>query len=156
MEAVLNVRPYKPSDLNFIQNSWGSSYYKGAEFLDYSTPKEFNDLHRPKREQILDDPTTAVLVCCGKEDEDLILGYIILQKSPEGLLIHYIYVKQAFKGEGISEELLKQIKGPVLVTHMTDKAMKIISKKQSRFKDFKFSKEPIMVRQKFLNTFQKE
>lgn len=159
MDAVFSLRPYKPSDVNFIQHSWGSSYYKGADYLDYLSPKEFNEKHRPIREDILKKPNTACIIACDSKDEDLILGWILVEKPVgNGLLLHYIYVKEAFKGEGISDELLKYAlpDKPILVTHMTDRARKIIRKKKNEFKDYLYAHNLIMVRDKYLSALPRE
>lgn len=154
-EDIYILRPHRSSDLNFIQNSWGSSYYKGAEYNSSLSPKEFNLEHRPIREKILNNPNTSVIIACGKVDEDLILGWIIIEKpKTKGTILHYIYIKEVFKGEGISESLLAQaLKAkPILVTHMTDRARKIIKKKKYFFKDYVFSPETIMIRDKYQST----
>lgn len=153
MEAGYTLRPYRASDSNFIQNSWGASYYKGAEFVTFLSPREFNAQHRLVREEILKSPHTVIIVACGKEDEDLILGWILMQKPKgKGVILHYLYVKEAFKGEGVSEELLKlaRLQKPVLVTHMTDRARKIIMKKYEHFEDFTYAEDTIMIRDKYL------
>jgi hypothetical protein len=159
MDAVYALRPYKESDLNFIQNSWGASYYKGADYLDYLSPKEFNSKHRPIREELLKKPTIACIIACDSQDEDLILGWILVEKPKgKGLLLHYLYVKEAFKGEGISEELIKKAlpEKPILVTHMTDRARKIIKKKKEFFKDYYYAHHLIMVRDKYLSALPRE
>lgn len=153
------IRPYIASDVNFIQNSWGASYYKGADYLDYLSPKEFNEKHRPIREELLNKPTTTVLIACNKSDEDLILGWILVEKPKRsGIIFHYLYVKEAFKGEGVSKELLKRAlpDKPILVTHMTDRARKIIRKKKIMFKDYRYSKDTIMLRDCYRSALIKE
>jgi len=161
MDAVelFSIRPYCKEDLNFIQNSWGASYYKGADYIDYLSPKEFNEKHRPIREQILNKPNIALLIACNNQDQDHILGWILVEKpKTKGIIFHYLYVKEAFKGEGISDELLKKAlkDKPILVTHMTDRARKIIRKKKEFFKDYRFSKDQIMIRDKYQSILPKE
>lgn len=154
MEAEFTLRPHRASDLNFIQNSWGSSYYKGAEYVEFMSPKEFNLQHRPVREDILRRPGAAIIVACNTKDEDHILGWVIVEKRiGDGLVLHYLYVKEAFKGEGVSDELLKKAlpDKPIMVTHMTDRARKIIGKKKSLFKDYVYAPDTIMLRDKYLN-----
>lgn len=155
MEAadVYSLRPHRDTDLNFIQNSWGSSYYKGADFVNFLSPKEFNAQHRPIREELLLNPNVAIIIACNANDEDLILGWILVEKPKgEGLILHYLYVKEAFKGEGIADELIKKAlpNKPIMVTHMTDRARKIIRKKTEYFKYFEYAKDTIMVRDKYL------
>lgn len=154
MEAVYTLRPYKESDLNLIQNSWGASYYKGSDYTDFISPKEFNKQHRPIREEILKRPNIAIIIACNKLDENQILGWILVEKpESKGLIFHYLYVKEAFKGEGVSRELLKKAlpEKPIQVSHMTDKARKIIRKKNQFFKDYYYAKDTFLIRDKYLN-----
>lgn len=141
MEAVqiqdtpYTFRPYVRDDIPFIQNSWGRSYYTGGYGNTLLSLNEFHAHHRPIREQILEKPNIAIIVCCSKQESTLIIGYVIVEKPEEspGMILHYLYVKQDFKSEGIGKELLfKAIdQRPVLYTHKTIVAGKILSK----FKD---------------------
>lgn len=155
MEAVFTLRPYRASDINLIQNSWSSSYYKGAEYVGFMSPKEFNQQHRPIREEILRRPSATIIVACNSKDEDLILGWVLVEKREEpGIVLHYLYVKEAFKGWDVSDELLKKAlpDKPIMVTHMTDRARKIIGKKKALFKDYVYAPDTIMLRDKYLGT----
>lgn len=157
-EAVFKLRPYRESDLNFIRNSWAKSYYKGSEYVKFISPNEFHERHRPIREEILKRPNIALVVACSTDDEDLILGWILIEKPKEksGTILHYLYVKEAFKKEGISKELMNKLltNTPIMVTHMTERASKIIQYHPSRFKNYVWSKELYMVRDKYKSTFQ--
>lgn len=125
-------RPYKHSDINFIHNSWGLSYFQGGGNYVLLTPQEFHEFHRPIRDKILNSPRVAIIVACAKEDPELIIGYSIVEKPKEsnGLILHYVYTKQAFKREGIATELIKRscVERPILYTHSTIIAGKIINK----------------------------
>lgn len=105
-------------------------------------PEEFHYHHRPIRENILKKPDIAIIVCVSKEDGDTILGWILVEKPKKtnAMILHYIYVKQAFKSEGLANELIKRsLTGPlVLMTHMTEKAARIMHKKNERFRDYLF------------------
>lgn len=131
-EVPYIFRPYTKDDIPFIQSSWGNSYYDGVNGHKLLTPEEFHDHHRPIRETILNRSSVAVIVCVSRTDENLIIGYVIVEKPTisRGLILHYIYVKQAFKGERIASELLKRAvkERPVLFTHSTIASGRIISK----------------------------
>lgn len=140
MEAALDEKPYrfrphKIDDLNFIQSSWGSSYYSGHNGNQILRPDEFHAHHRPIREKILNKPNIAIIVCCANEDEDQILGYSIVEK-PEApcLILHYIYMKNIYKSEKLGWQLLRMScpDRPVLFTHSTITAGKIINKLKAR------------------------
>lgn len=138
-KAEYTFRPYRETDVNFILNSWGSSYYKGANYHYALNPDEFHHFHRPIRERLLYSPNIAIIVCCAADAEDLILGWVLVEKSkPRGLIVHYIYVKEAFKGHGIAKELIERAlpDRPVFMTHMTDKARKLMRFDFDKYKEF--------------------
>ncbi len=139
-EAEYTFRPYVNDDIPFIQNSWGTSYYKGASYHHYINPKEFHAFHRPIREAFFLRPTTAVVLCVSKEDQGLIMGWIAVEKptSGPGIVIHYLYVKQAFKNLGIASSLLNSvtIETPVIYTHITERAQRMMRNSKKRFNDY--------------------
>ena len=145
-EAVTQAykfRPYSKDDIPFLQNSWGTSYYKGALYSRHIDPTEFHKRHRPIRENFFDKPNTAVICCVACEDETIILGWIAVETihNSDSILLHYMYVKQSFKGEGIARELLTRAVGnkPVLFTHITERASKIIRSKRLEMNHFYFA-----------------
>lgn len=136
-------RPYTFDDIPFLHSSWGSSYYTGAGYKQFLTPEEFHSFHRPKRERVFNCDKSTVIVCASKENEDLIIGWIAVEKpkSSGGLILHYLYVKQAFKGEGIASGLVQRglPQRPVMMSHLTERAEKIIKQnKDNDFKDFHY------------------
>lgn len=124
-------RPYKESDLNFIMSSWGHSYYKGYPYQYMLAPKDFHLFHRSLRENIAKRPTVATIICSAIIDPDLIIGWVMVEKPENfpGLIMHYLYVKEAFKGRGIAGELFKSVApivGPIFYSHKTERMERII------------------------------
>ena len=136
MEAVelkpYTFRSYELTDIPFIQSSWGNSYYEGVNGHKLLEGQDFHKHHRPIREAILNKPNIAIIVCASTEDPDLIIGYIIVEKpeSSDYSVLHYVYVKQAFKRQGIARELFKRsiTKKPVMYTHETITAGRVFTK----------------------------
>ncbi len=142
-DKVYLFRPFVAGDLNFVANSWGSSYYKGALYQRHLSPEEFHKHHRPIRDKFFANPNGAIIICASRSDENIIIGWAAVEK-PEaaGLILHYVYVKQAFKGWGIANELIERAlpERPILYTHLTERADKIMySNGDGRFKDFYYS-----------------
>lgn len=135
-------RPYINDDLNFIQSSWGSSYYTGANYNTLLSSDEFHRFHRPIRESILKRPSATTIVCCAEKDPNLILGWIAIERliKAQILLIHYLYVKEAFKKMGIGTELIKAVsehlKRPVLYSHLTERAQEITKTNKPKYLRF--------------------
>ena len=141
-------RPYAPSDLNFLQNSWGSSFYMFSDIRHFIPPDVFHKYHRPIRENILNSAQATVIIACAKSDPDLILGWICVEKPSnfKGLLLHFIYIKQAFRGQGIARDLMAKSIGeikPVIFSCLTRKAAKILHKNKEKFVDFFYEPEAI-------------
>jgi GNAT superfamily N-acetyltransferase len=140
-EKSYSFRPYEADDRNFISNSWDNSYYTGANYNLYLKQGEFNNRHRPIREKFFANPNTAVIVCCSKKEPGLIIGWIAVEKMNDLLVLHYLYVKEMFKGEGVARELLRvaypveKDREQIVFTHLTEKAS-LIKIKKNKYKYF--------------------
>lgn len=141
-DKAYTFRPYKKEDLNFISSSWGNSYYMGNACFRILTPDEFHAYHRPIRDRFFSRPTATVIVCVSSSDPDLILGWIALEEIPycKARILHYIYIKQAFKEEKIAEGLLMFLKTdkPIVYTHLTERATKILKRNPDKYSGFSF------------------
>lgn len=139
--SVLSLRPYNQDDIPFIQSSWGSSYYKGANYIKHMSPKDFHFFHRPIREAFFNRPETTAIVCSPSIDPYLIMGWIAVEKLHDhrGIILHYLYVKEAFKQQGIADHLINGVlkdKDPILCTHRTEKADRIMSRNKDKYRRF--------------------
>ncbi len=116
-------------DLAFVLDSWGSSFYDGVKVHKRLSPDEFHAFHRPIRERFFSKPNTAVIVCHPDDDPWLIMAWIAVEQIPSGLILHYLYVKSAFKLQGLADQLIGRTlsKGPVFFSHLTDRASKIMA-----------------------------
>lgn len=141
-ESSYTFRPYLNDDIPFIQNSWGSSYYKGANYSKYLSPEEFHKSHRPIRESLFKKPNIAIVLAVAEKDSSLILGWVAVEKPAKSpvTILHYIYVKQAFKDLGIASELLHKVTNhnSVLYTHLTDKAERLMHKKRQKYFNYHY------------------
>lgn len=137
--ADITFRAANPDDLAFVRNSWGSSYFKGTRANKILSPDTFHAYHRPIRERFLSKPNTTVIVCASAEDPWIIAGWIAVEAIPEALILQYIYVKEAFQRRGIAKQLIKRALPtiPILYTHLTEKAGKIIARKHEHMAGFR-------------------
>lgn len=137
MNESYSLRPYRNDDIPFIQSSWGSSYYQGGGYQRLMSPQLFHHYHRPIRESFFDRPCSSVSIICATEDPSLIMAWLAWEKPEDEdcVILHFLYVKQAFKGEGLAKELLSSFKDqkPILYTHLTEQAEKIIEKKRLKY-----------------------
>jgi predicted GNAT family acetyltransferase len=143
-DAVFTFRAYEPNDIPFIHSSWENSYYQGLPYIEHLSRAVFRLHHRPVRERILNQPNVTIIVCTSKEDPNLILGWIAVETIPtrnneSSIIIHYVYVKEVFKKEGIATHLLNLVTKDsdlILCSHLTERARKIMKEKPSKYKKF--------------------
>lgn len=88
-------------------------------------PKDiFMDNYKKVVEALVDSPNTLVNIACLTEDEDVILGYSIL--SIDFQTLHYLYVKSAWRKQGIAKRLSPS--SPAFVTHLTAQGASLLPK----------------------------
>ncbi len=132
-------RPHCDDDIPFIMDSWAASYLTGSRAHRNLTAEEFHSFHRPQRLRFFAKPSATVIIAAPCDDPWLILGWIAVEKIPSGLICQYLYVKSAFKTQGIAADLIKRAipTAPVFYTHMTDRAARIMAGKQAQFSTWK-------------------
>lgn len=126
MEEI-KIRNLRAEDKPFIINSWLKSYKEQPFAKDI--PKDiYYKFHSEIIRDILNRETTKVLLAVATEDEDVIVGYVVLEEGRINIF-HYIYVKRAFNNLGIAKRLIKESgikKG--YATHLTKSGKPFIDK----------------------------
>lgn len=122
----ITVRVASQSDIGFIFNSWLKSYKGGGLFTYDIPPAVYFTEHHKILERLLKRST--VIVACDSQDPTLIYGYLIAEEIEGFPVLHFCYVKNTFRGFGISNILLACLKiemnSPLFISHMT-KAFKM-------------------------------
>lgn len=130
-ELVL-IRDYLPSDKNFIYASFLKGLRYGNEMFELIDAKVYFDIYQRVIENILDQDSTLVKVACLKDEPEVILGYSIA--TPTEGLIHFLFVKSAWRGIGIGTTLMSE--GIHTATHTTKIGTALIKKKHLKYNPF--------------------
>lgn len=96
-------RTITPRDLPFITNSWLESNRKRA--FKYLDKRVYFHWHHKLLEHLI--PTSNVIVACDREDPDRIYGYGVAQSDAPTLLVHFVYVREGWRGVGIGSSILR-------------------------------------------------
>ena len=98
------VRRANQSDMRFVTSSWLKSFRDG-----YFANTVGNTTYYPQQHKVLEQliPRSTVIMAVSSEDPDHIFGWICYSKLSGFLCLHYIYVKQPFRGHGLARRLLK-------------------------------------------------
>lgn len=116
------IRKATEQDISFIYATWLNSYRTGSQLASDTKKSIFFDNYKQVIDQILIE--SEVHVACLIDDLNVIIGYSV---SDLGLL-HYIFVKEAFREMGVAKSLYQWIESPTVFTHRTNSIEKILSK----------------------------
>jgi hypothetical protein len=125
-----SVRDYVESvDHNFIYNSWINSYRDYAPWAKADVPRA--TIYKRLRERIdnLLLRGCELKIACDPEDTNLILGWMCAEPP----VLHYIYVKEAYRHQGIALTLMASVglssSNIIPCTHWTSYAELIAAKR---------------------------
>jgi len=104
MDLPIDIRPKYQDDDGFIYATWLRSYRFGSRFAKGINNTTFFREHTKIIKYILDKKTTRCLIACLSDDPKVILGYCVFEVG-ESPVIHYVYVKEAFRKMGIATRL---------------------------------------------------
>lgn len=99
------IREFKPEDVNFIISCWVKSSYKSST----GYKERLGVYHRGIDSLIkkkYDRKELLAYVACMEDDPDLLLGFVVIGMD---MSLHYVYVKEAFKRQGIGTKLLDHV-----------------------------------------------
>ena len=104
---VVQIREGRPSDIPFVTNSWLKSFRANGAFSQ-SVP---NDIYYQQHHKILEAiiPRGLLLVLCNPEDPDQIIGWTLIERQPEILILHYIYIKNSLRRNGLMDVICRSI-----------------------------------------------
>ena len=113
------IRELRPDDIPFVTATWLLNYRSHNPFAGDLR----RDVYREQQQTIIARllRTASGRVACDAGDENVIYGYTIYAPS----VLHYLYVKEAFRKMGIGRQLLEAAGAqlPLLsYTHWTDAA----------------------------------
>jgi predicted GNAT family acetyltransferase len=117
-ELDIKLRPYEPSDFNFIINSWLNSSHELFPARKINK-KYFNKVNTPILSLLLSQCT--ILVACNKDDANHIFGYLVYERIANEIIIYWLYVKKELRNFGIASKLINKAipeftKQPIAIT----------------------------------------
>lgn len=130
LKSQVLTRTANEQDVNFIFNSWLKSYQSSVS-AKLLSPTIYFQFHHKVIEQLLQ--RCAVVVACQQQDPTQVYGYLVYEVVDDVPVIHYAYVKHAFRQMGIYSLLLAATtlssRNQAFYTHETHTALKLIRAK---------------------------
>ncbi len=116
---LIMIRDFQNDDLNFILATWLRGLYYGNDWFHKIFKETFFKNYQIVIEKIMQRPGIKVHVCCLKEDPHVILGYSVIEPG----ILHWVFVKQAWRKIGIARDLIPDT--TQTVTHLTNRSKSI-------------------------------
>lgn len=120
------IRPAEPGDRGYIIDTWLQTYRPSPfarKLPDWAYWSRFG--HVGLVEHLVDSPDTRIAVACLPEGGAWQYGWVAYTFVP-GLIVHYLFVRQEFREQGLGRVLLDQVYGgqssaypSLAVTHLT-------------------------------------
>lgn len=130
LKSQVQVRKATEADVPFIFNSWLKSFRSSVTAKSISNPVYF-DFHHKTIEKILQK--SDVVVLCDAADPSQVFGYLVHQDIDGVRVLHYAYIKFAFRGIGLCNLLLKEAniskENGGFYTHDTHNSAKVLGPK---------------------------
>jgi len=105
----IGIREYKESDIPFIYSNWLRDFKLNGMAVMKVRNNIFYLNHHKILDEIIERPTTKILVAHVTEDPDVILGFLAYEeRNDRKNIAHYCLIKEQFKRFGIAKELLKK------------------------------------------------
>lgn len=110
------LRTGKNEDLPFIYSTWLRNLYYSNEMFNKIEKRTYYAAYSKIMENIIALPQIVVTICCLDDAPDVIVGYIITR----GPVLHYAYVKNAWRRASVFNKLVSSLEEPIKsVSHIT-------------------------------------
>lgn len=100
--STLPIRAMRESDLAFVVDSWKRSY-EGAAAVAGCDRDHYRAEMTTAIRRLCGRPDVTVRICTAPDDDDHLIGFACFRAGE----LHYVYVKQDFRGKGIARSLLQ-------------------------------------------------
>jgi hypothetical protein len=108
MSNLWALRAAESDDLPFIFSSLLKSHRNNSTVSGVSNSIYYDQQHKLVS-NLLQNPTSIVIVSCDSTDPKTIFGYIVAEVAQDAVILHYVYVKHAVRGFGMARALVSEV-----------------------------------------------
>lgn len=127
--ADFAVRRATPKDMPFVLQSWTRSY---AREVDPGPlyPRAIADAVHASVTCLLARPGVELAIATNPSNEWFIFGYVCFERTATGPVLHWVYVKDLYRGMDIGSDLVAYARGdspgPLRYTYKTRAAARLV------------------------------
>lgn len=102
MSDQVTLRPMRANDEPYVYSNWLNSYRQSKRAREFP-----NDVYFAGQKRLVEITLAHSItkMACASDDESLIYGFICCATG----VLHYVYVKHAFRGFGIARLMLGEL-----------------------------------------------
>ena len=109
LDTVISLREGTPEDRTFVYATMLRGVYYGCPQMSLIPKAEFMSNYHQIVTNLLESPTAVLKIACLPDDPECIIGYAL---GDQRGILHFIFVKTAWRKLGVAKALLKSL-GPV-------------------------------------------
>jgi hypothetical protein len=127
--ADFATRPATDKDWPFILQSWTRSYAREVDPGPLA-PRAVADAVHASVTRLLEKPGVEVAVATNPHNAWFIFGYVVFERAADGPILHWVYVKDLYRGMRIGSDLVAYARGEqpgqLRVTFRTKAASRLV------------------------------
>lgn len=123
VKALVRTRGFELNDKEFIFATWLRGLYYGNDWFKAIDKDRFMECYHSIISNILDRKSTNINVACLQDEPSVVLGYSVLHISGPEPILHWIFVKKAWRRLGLAGSLIPE--NCRITTHLTHVGCKI-------------------------------
>jgi GNAT superfamily N-acetyltransferase len=127
--ADFAVRPPTEKDYPFILQSWVRTYARSFEEGPL-WPRAIADAVHASVQRRLSRAGVEVAVATNPTNPWFIFAYVVFERTPDGPVVHWVYVKDMYRNMGIGSDLVAYARGdapgPLRITYRTPAAARLM------------------------------
>ena len=108
LEQLIDVRPAYENDRAFILATWLRGLYYGNSWFKEIQKDVFMQVYHGVIDNVLKSEHTIINVAVLNEDPDIILGYSVLNNQHLNPVLHWVFVKEAWRKMGIARHIIPE------------------------------------------------
>lgn len=129
MATDFAIRPATEKDWAFILQSWTRTYARSMDPGPLA-PRALADAVHASVSRLLTRPGVEVAVATNPANAFFIFGYVVFERRADGPVLHWVYVKDLYRGYGIGSDLVTyargDLPGPLRLTYRTPAASRLV------------------------------
>lgn len=130
LKNSIKIRNATQDDVNFIFSTWQKTYRHSVKTAGIPSEVYYSQQH-VLIEGLM--KTACIIIACDPKDQSQIYGYLCYDTIEGAPVVHFAYVKKAYRALGIAKLMLNNstvdIKLPFFITHHTAPISRISTEK---------------------------